>query len=315
MLSGYIVLAGVIAFLGVLTAILTITVMAIALLRPPRMTDGKAVWVLRRMSPGDLGLSFEEVHFNVRDEQNGQMLKIAGWWIPSAEAGGNCVVLLHGYADAKVGAIAWAPLWNAMHYNVLAIDLRAHGESGGIYSTAGFWERHDLCQLLDQLRAERPADTRRLVLFGVSLGAATAIATGALRDDLSALVLESPPADFSAAAMSHMDRLGAPGRFFQRMALLLAQRIAHCRLADVRPVELLPRVHCPVLIISPDDDPMVSQAERTAMREALESRHRPGADGYWSVNTRHMLALHADPTEYDRRLGDFLNTVQEQKPK
>ena len=37
----------------------------------------------------------------------------------------RCVVLLHGYADAKVGAIAWAPMWHELGYHALAIDLRA----------------------------------------------------------------------------------------------------------------------------------------------------------------------------------------------
>ena len=41
--------------------------MAGMLLKPPRMTDGKATWVLKRLSPGDLGLPFEELSFEVRD--------------------------------------------------------------------------------------------------------------------------------------------------------------------------------------------------------------------------------------------------------
>ena len=38
-------------------------------------------------------------------------------------------------------------------YHVLVIDLRAHGESGGSHSTAGFFERHDLNQVINDLRA------------------------------------------------------------------------------------------------------------------------------------------------------------------
>ena len=81
--------------------------------------------------------------------------------MPNPHALGRCVTLLHGYADAKVGAIAWAPLWYSLGYHILAFDLRAHGESEGAYSTAGYFERHDLNQLLNQLRAERPSETRQ----------------------------------------------------------------------------------------------------------------------------------------------------------
>src|SRR5688572_14549042 len=98
--------------------------MARTLLRPTRMTDAKATWILKRLSPGDLDLNFEDLKFRVRDEQSGEPLDIAAWWIPAsagragagAGAGGagltRTVLLIHGYADAKVGAIAWAPTLN-----------------------------------------------------------------------------------------------------------------------------------------------------------------------------------------------------------
>src|SRR5688500_6788905 len=165
--------------------------MALMLLRPPRMTDGKAIFRLRRLSPGDLGLPFEDVTFTVRDER-GRPLKLAAWWIENTGARGRCAVLIHGYADAKVGGIAWAPMFHALRFNVLAIDLRAHGDSGGSYCTGAYFERDDVAQAIDQLRASRPDATRTLVLFGVSLGAAVAAAVAARRDDIDAVIMESP---------------------------------------------------------------------------------------------------------------------------
>jgi hypothetical protein len=303
---GYFMLILVLCVLGAIFCALIILAMAAALLRPPRMSDGKAIWVLRRLSPGDLGLAFEDVHFNIRDEQSGRPLRVAGWWMAHPSAGGRCVVLLHGYADAKVGAIAWAPTWHSLGYNILAIDLRAHGESAGRYCTAGYWERHDVSQVLNQLRAERESDARHIVLFGVSLGAAVAAATAALREDLSGIVLESPFADFRFAAMAHMDRLGAPGRPFQALALSLAERIAHCDFAAVRPIDLLKQIPCPIMVIVPNEDPLVSDADRDAMEQALQSRDRETDDMYWRVASGHLLAMFAEPQEYERRLRDFL---------
>src|SRR5688500_19638320 len=103
-------LVAVLSALGVVLAAATVAAMAWSLLRPPRMTDGKAVWLLRRLSPGDLGMPYEEMPFDVRDTRTGERLRMAAWWIPCPPAGGRagapesdrCVVLLHGYADAKV---------------------------------------------------------------------------------------------------------------------------------------------------------------------------------------------------------------------
>ena len=203
----------ILVLLGVGAALCAVATCAMAwsLTHPPRMTDGKAAWVLRRLSPADVGLAFEEISFEVRDE-NGTSLKMAAWWIPHPSAKGRCAVLIHGYADAKVGAIAWAPIWHSLGFNLIVPDLRAHGESTGAVCTAGYLERHDLNQIIHDFRAARPDDARQVVLFGISLGAAVAAAVACERTDISAVIMESPYADFRQAAMAHMDRLGLPGR-------------------------------------------------------------------------------------------------------
>src|SRR5437868_12774319 len=92
--------------------------MARMLLRPPRMNDARASFVLKRLSPSDLGMSYESLSFVVRDEHSGSRLRLAGWWIPAPSRDTDkCVVLIHGYGDAKVGAIAWAPLWHSLGYH------------------------------------------------------------------------------------------------------------------------------------------------------------------------------------------------------
>jgi pimeloyl-ACP methyl ester carboxylesterase len=297
-------LAGVLLGAGILLTGAAIVVMAWSLLRPPRMTDGKAAWLLQRLSPGDLALAYEEASYSVRDVRTGGALRMAAWWIPAAAASDRCVVLLHGYADAKVGAVAWAPVWHRLGYHILAPDLRAHGESEGRESTAGYFERHDVEQVISQLRAERPATTRHVVLFGASLGAAVATAVAALRDDVAAVVLESPYTDFCSAAMTHMDLLGLPGHLLQRAALRLAEWLAYAKFDDVNTIDLLRTVRCPVLVIAPAGDVFLPNTAMTAFEAALAGRR---GSAVWRVQgAAHMLAVQADADAYARRLQDFL---------
>jgi pimeloyl-ACP methyl ester carboxylesterase len=302
-LVSYLTLAGVLLGVLVLMGAAIVVILARALVHPPRMTDGKAAWVLKRLSPGDLGLQFEEVGFDVRDAWSGQMIRIAGWWIPHADSDGRTVILLHGYADAKVGAIAWAPAWHELGWNILAIDLRAHGESGGLYCTGGYFERDDVSQVLDQLRARRPNETRRLAIFGVSFGAAVAVATAALRDDLDALVLDSPAPDFSVAGALQMERLGAPVGILRALAVRLAQNMTGARYDAVRLVDLLPGLRCAVLVIAPELDPLLNDEFAAELKAALPPPHGE----YWHLpETGHLMALVADADEYVARLGRFL---------
>jgi uncharacterized protein len=287
-----------------------IVLMAEALLRPPRMTDGKAVWVLRRLSPGDLNLAFEEVSFDVRDAR-GRSLPIAGWWIPAAETSDRCVVLIHGYADAKVGVIAWAPAWHQLGFHILAIDLRAHGESSGTLCSGGNFERDDLNQVIDQLLINRPGQTRRLALFGASFGATVAVAMAATRCDIRAVVLDSPFVDFPRAAMRQMDRLGAPGGWYQSAAIALAGKIVGTNLSALQTDQEIAKLNRPVMVIQPTKDPTLSDGDAELLRQAVERhRERFPQDRLWLVQEAgHLLAMASDAERYFRELQEFLSSV------
>jgi pimeloyl-ACP methyl ester carboxylesterase len=191
---------------------------------------------------------------------------------------------------------------------VLAIDLRAHGESEGRYSTAGYWERHDLNQVIDQFRGAHPDRTRQVVMFGVSLGGAVCAAAAVSREDLAAVILECPFADYSSSASRHGQNQGTPGGMFQRPALAIAQWIAGCDFSVVRPVDLIPKIPCPLIVIQSMDDPYLSAQEQKEIRAAVESRPEAvGPSVCWNIEeAHHVVGICADPEEYRRRLEEFL---------
>jgi uncharacterized protein len=297
-------LIGVLLAVGVALCAVMVYLMARMLLRPNRMTDGKAAYVLKRLSPMDLGIEFEEIPFDVQDE-NAQKLRVAAWWMENANGGDRSVILIHGYGDAKVGAIAWAPLLRSFGFHILAIDLRAHGESGGALSTAGYWERHDVSQVIDQIKAQRPGETREVVLFGISLGAAVAAAVGAMRDDVTAVVMESPFSDYQSAVMAHARLSGMPGPVFVKMALRVAERMSAADFEAVRPDRIIPQVKGRVMVVAAGDDPLVGDTSDAALQAAVARRN----DGsvYWMIPAAyHVEGMMGDFDEYRRRVGEFL---------
>jgi uncharacterized protein len=297
---------------GVGLVLLVCRLMARVLLSPPRMSDGRAAWILKRLSPADLGMGFEDVAFTVRDEKSGGRLKIAAWWIPAAGSSERSVVIVHGYADAKVGGIAWAPTLRALGYHVLAIDLRAHGESEGTQTTAGFFERHDLSQVIDQMRAARPAVTREVALFGVSLGAAVVGATAAMRDDISAVIMDCPYSDYLTAARTHARANGMPGPLFQRIAINWAQKLSGADFLACSPVKVIPMLACPLMVIHGADDLFVDPVDMDAVEAAMKLRAPElGPTVYWrALDTHHVSALRTDAEEFRRRIAAFLNEAR-----
>jgi uncharacterized protein len=311
LIGGLLLLAGIFVLL-----------MSSLMLRPARMSDARALYLLNRLTPRDLDLAFEPLVFAVRDTANptaeGSSLKLAAWWLPcpaspdstGSPASDRCVILLHGYADAKIGSIAWAPLWHSLGFNVLALDARAHGDSQGRYCTAGYHERHDLDAVIDQLRTARPGQTTRLVLFGISLGAATALATTLLRAGrgIDAVIVDCPYADFRHACLNHAVLLRLPMPALQRLALQLGQWRAHARFDEMRPVDLIPKMPAPLLVIQSGRDPLVPPDDIAAIRRAtadLTARNK--ISEFWLLpEAEHVLALRDQTGDYVQHVRNFL---------
>jgi pimeloyl-ACP methyl ester carboxylesterase len=312
MIWNLLILLAVMLVAGGVLVMLAAYLMARALLQPLRMTDGRAAWRLKRLSPGDLQLEFHDLTYTVRDESTGKPLKIAAWWIPHELANGRTLILLHGYADAKVGGIAWAPTLHELGYNILALDLRAHGESEGRFTTAGFFERQDVNQVIDELKGDLPEQTRELVLFGISLGAAVAAAVAVARDDLQAVIMESPYPNYRLAAAAHTMVLGGPGGWLQRWSFRWAQRIAHADFSKVQPEDLIPQIPCPLMVIRSAADVFIDDDHAAIVAAAVARRPANSLSVYWNAeNAHHVAALEQNPVLYREQLGRFLERAAE----
>jgi pimeloyl-ACP methyl ester carboxylesterase len=116
---------------------------------------------------------------------------IAGWYIPAAAAigeAGPTVVIVHGGKTDKTDGLRYAPPFH-QGYNVLVIDLRNAGQSGGTVSSGGLFEQLDLRAMIDWL--ERTKHPGWLAVMGNSNGASTALAEARTDDRVQALILDS----------------------------------------------------------------------------------------------------------------------------
>lgn len=307
-------LAGFLAMMMVAAILLwaiAVILMANTRLRPPRMTDGKAMAVLGRISPADLSLPYETDVFEVADAaRNGKML-LHAWWIPHPEARGRCVILLHGYADARAGALAWLPMLHDLGVHVLMLDQRAHGQSGGTQCTAGYFERRDLSQVIDQLRQERPSEARQVAIFGISMGGVTAVAVGAMRDDLAGIIADSPFGDYTTAGMLHARLFGFPGWFVQRPAAWVAERLAGARIGEVSPLRMVPQLRVPLLLIQPSEDKVISPEDAAELRQKLAGNPLVGSRSRAVVipGAAHVLGMGVNPGLYEAQVTDFLRQI------
>ena len=132
----------------------------------------------------------------------------------------------------------------------------------------------------------------------------------ARRRPVSAVVLESPFADFADAAAAQMERLGlpaGPGGGLHRWAVRLAERSAGADFASVRPVDLSPECRSPSWPCFRRMTPIFPADAADRFEAALRGRPEVwGPDACWRADAGHLMAVVTDPAEYHRRLREFL---------
>jgi len=102
--------------------------------------------------------------------------KLHGVLYPAEKPCNVYVVTVHGYRSSteKDFALQFDYL-RSLGFNVLTVDQRAHGKSGGDYICLGVKERHDL---VSWLNAVKEIDHSAVfVLYGISMGSSTVLAS------------------------------------------------------------------------------------------------------------------------------------------
>jgi pimeloyl-ACP methyl ester carboxylesterase len=264
------------------------------------------------MSPSDVGLTAHDLEFEVSDRATADRLKIVGWWIAAPAESTQTVVIIHGYADSRIGALAWTPLWLAAGYNALIVDLRAHGESGGTFTTAGLRERFDLEQVVAQIRQRKPLETRHLMLFGVSMGAAVALSAAEITPDIAGVVVDSPVADFYHGAATQLWLMGLPGKIVLRPGLWLAEALIGGRFSSIRPADVIGRLDCPVLALTPADDPFLPADQAARIESTIKKRQEDDQISQFLTfeGATHLLPLYFDAAKYKEVLQRFCDACK-----
>jgi len=126
-----------------------------------------------------------------------------GGWLARGDADKPCVLLLHGNNRSR-GEMLPAMRWLAeARFTVLAISLRAHGDSTGDVNDIGWSARHDVAAAVEFLKREYPK--RPVFIVGRSLGAAAAIfAADELKADVAGYFLEQPYKDLKSAVWNRV---------------------------------------------------------------------------------------------------------------
>lgn len=181
-------------------------------------------------------------------------LKLHAKKFTPSESSDRWAILIHGYGRDGTFAYDYAEEYLRRGWNVLIPDLRGAGQSEGQYITMGALESRDVVLWIDKL----PADAK-IVLHGVSMGAATALLTAALEPrNLIAVVEDCGYTSAYEMFTAQVDKIfGLPEYPIMPLADIVCKFKTGVSISDAAPLAVVNRIKVPVLFIHGDADTLV----------------------------------------------------------
>ncbi len=183
--------------------------------------------------------------------------KLKGVFIPSIdETSSSLAIVVHGYHACSDDMIAIAKLYSDLGFKVILINQRGHHGSEGTFASFGYYEKYDIKKWIEYALRTYSA-TDRILLHGVSMGAASIIQTTGLNipENVRYLVLDS--------SFSHLYRMFAKmlkpailKAFLPGVSMITFFK-HHFFIEMVRPLKFIKKSKIPFLIIHGEEDEMV----------------------------------------------------------
>ncbi len=233
--------------------------------------------------------------------QSADGLKLHALRVPAQ--GHHYAIAVHGYTASARSMASFGKRFHDRGFTVLMPDLRGHGESEGHYIGMGWHDRLDMLRWIDRIVREDPE--AKIILFGISMGAATVMMTAG--EDLPPhvkLVIEDCgyTSVFDEFAVQLRAQFGLPPFPVMHAASLVTKLRAGYWLGEADAVRQVAKCRLPMLFIHGTDDTFVP----FSMLETLYQAAGGEKEQLAIEGAGHGMASSADPERYWETVDAFL---------
>lgn len=211
-------------------------------------------------------------------------------------------IICHGVTETKVNSFKYARMFEKLGYNSVVYDHRRHGGSGGKTTSFGHYEKFDLKAVVDMLK-EHVGPGLVFGIHGESMGAATTLLYGGLRDDAAFYISDCGYSDISEQIL-HVMQTTTPLK--TPLALKLAGFFMKLRdgyhISTVAPREAVKSIEKPVLFIHSLPDEFVLPEMTMEMHEL---KNGPKALKLFEKGA-HAQSFNENPDDYEKTVQEFL---------
>lgn len=231
-------------------------------------------------------------------------LALQGMLLPCTNSK-KIILAVHGFhSNGSNDYAIFAPFYQAMGYQMLLVDARAHGESEGNYIGFGVHEKYD-CICWIQYLVERFGEDCQIVLHGISMGGATVLMTGGeklpsqVKGIISDCSYSSAKEEFKYLMKNHYHLPVFP---ILHMTTFMAKLKAGFSIKECSVLEQTRKIEVPVLFIHGEADDFVPTWMVYRLYNACNARKHLAL----IHDASHAISYYVDPEKYEYVVGRFL---------
>ena len=232
-------------------------------------------------------------------------LKLSAYYLPAKKEQHKTAIIAHGYMGQATDMPQYAKIYHDLGYNVLMPDARGHGKSEGDYIGFGWPERKDYVQWINKV-LENNGKSQEIVLYGVSMGAATVMMTSGekLPDNVKAIIEDCGYSSVHDELAYQLDDMfSLPAFPLMQVTSLVTKVRAGYFFGEANAVEQLKKNQRPMLFIHGDEDTFVP----FEMLDKVYRATKGPKEKYVVKGAEHAEAYKTDPEKYQQVVQQFLS--------
>jgi len=236
--------------------------------------------------------------------------QLFGLYFPRADAN-TTVIIVHGIGCNHYCSVKYAEIFRQRGFNLLLVDLRYHGNSGGDNISFGYYEKYDIQAWVDWVIARceqtQPDKICRVGTHGESLGAATVLQHAAIDSRLNFVIADCAYANL-VDEVAYRFKVERHMPCFPLVPITsgITKLRAGFAFGDAAPIKTMAQVKTPVLFIHGQADDYTPPAASIALHAA-----KPEPKMLYLVpDAGHARALVHDPDKYAQVVAAFLAGIE-----
>ena len=270
------------------------TLLILHLFRVPR--------TLHHLTPEKYGIPFKEIKFPTKNNCH-----LYGWWIPSQNKSPqitHTIIMVHGWGCNADYMLPYIKKLYQYGYNLLAFDLRSHGNSDSVKHPNMLHFSEDIRAAIEFVLKQGAAKSGKIGVIGLSVGGSAALHAASCDNRIESIITIGAFANPVNVIRQKFHRKHIP--FFPFMWIIMKhfQFKMGTKFKQVAPINIIKSIKANIFLIHGNNDKVVPVEQGQKLKDA----GNPETTNLWIVPGKGHSNCNNHP-EFWNKVNSFISST------